>query len=281
MTIERGDTAHDRNKRALQRVAARTRVLGRIRPTSLASPLIALMSHRRIVEVEGLRVFVDPVSHLGQTILASGSYEPETVRLFRDNIRPGDAVLDIGANEGFFAGLAASLVGPDGVVVAVEPQARLQDVLEINLALNARGRTRIVERVVAERDGAQHMMTLFPASNTGASSLVRNYAFGGRKVPVASITPATILAEAALDRVDFVKVDVEGFEPEVVRAMVPLFDRGAVDAVLLDYHQSILEARGIGAAATHRLLLDRDFAVVEGDVGAGYVLYRRAGVDKR
>ena len=108
----------------LARLHARARRLRRLRPAALASFALGMLAQRRIVEAEGMRVLIDPTTHLGDEILGTGTYEPETVRLFRENLRPGDTMLDIGANEGFFAALAGSLVGAAGTVLAVEPQSR-------------------------------------------------------------------------------------------------------------------------------------------------------------
>lgn len=234
------------------------------------------MAQRRIVSAEGLRVLIDPTSHLGDEILSTGTYEPDTVRLFRENLRSGDIMLDIGANEGFFAALAGSLVGPQGTVLAVEPQSRLQEILEINLALNAAGTTKIIKRVVGEGDTATHHIWLFPVSNTGASSLVSRYRFGAKSEEVREITPATILAEANVQKIDFVKIDVEGFEPEVIRSLAPLMRAGKVGTLLLDYHAAILASRGIDPAITHALVSECGMTAAEGDIGRGYVLYRKA-----
>lgn len=254
---------------------ARVKLLRRVRPTLLVSPVLTLLRERKIVDVEGLRIFIDPTSHLGHEILSTGSYERETVRIFREQIRPGDIVLDIGANEGFFSALAADLTGEDGLVLAVEPQSRLMDVLEINLALNSRGPVRIVKNVVGESDSEVFKIALFPMSNTGASSVVRKYRLGSNSEDVAGITPATIMEQAGVDRFDFVKIDVEGFEPEVVRAMAPLLDRKVVRTILLDYHRAILEARGVAAEPTHALILAKGYRPLAGSVGDGYVLYER------
>lgn len=263
-----------RDRAALMRLHEKAKRLRRLRPTILASLALSAIAQRRIVEVEGMRLFIDPTTHLGNEILETGTYEPETVRLFRENVKPGDSVLDIGANEGFFSSLAATLAGPQGTVLAVEPQSRLHDVLEINLALNARGRSEIVRRVVGESDSAIHRIWLFPISNTGASSLVSKYRFGAKSQPVREITPSTILAEAGVERVDFLKVDVEGFEPEVVRSLLPLMQAGRIGRMLIDYHAAILVERGIDAAETHALITGCGFDACEGNIGAGYVLYR-------
>src|SRR5262245_39872732 len=56
---------------------------------------------------------------LGRLLL--GTYEPEQSRLFREHLRPGDQVLDIGASVGYYTLLSAKLVGTTGSVVSFEP----------------------------------------------------------------------------------------------------------------------------------------------------------------
>lgn len=273
--IRVNDVEYSQNRTRLTLTAARSRALSKIRPTSIVSPVLKFLGERAIVSAEGIRVYIDPTSHLGREILETGTYEPETVRLFRENISPGDVVLDLGANEGFFSALAASLAGPEGCVIAVEPQSRLIDIVEINLTLNSACEALIFKNVVAEVDGDTMELTLFPVSNTGASSLVRGYSYGAKVESVFTITPSTILENSGKSGVDFVKVDVEGFEPEVVRSLLPLFEGGRVGKLLLDYHEAILKMRGIDPALTHDLICANGMEVVSGSVGSGYVLYRR------
>lgn len=160
------------------------------------------------------------------------------------------------------------------MVIAVEPQSRLTDVLEINLSLNSPGRTRIFRNVVGETEGALRQISLFPISNTGATSLVNPYRFGAKSEDVVEITPSEILAQCGVAHADFVKVDVEGFEPEVILGALPLLQEGRIGTLLLDYHRAILERRGIDADVTHRRIVGCGYDVLEGSVGDGYVLYR-------
>jgi FkbM family methyltransferase len=265
--------SHELNRQALHRIARWAQKLNRVRPTVLVNPIIRFFGERKIVEVEGLKLYLDPTSHLGQSIFCHGTYEPETIKLFRDNVMAGDVVLDIGANEGFFSALGAQLVGEQGLVVAVEPQSRLMDVLEINLALNRAGETKIIQNVVGETDGETVEIALFPTNNTGASSLVRRYRFGANSQSVQTITATSLLEQAGRSRIDFVKVDVEGYEPEVVRSLMPLLQAGQVGKLLLDYHGSILKMRGIDPRQSHDLIVSCGYAPVLGTVDGGYVLY--------
>ena len=58
-------------------------------------------------------------------LVASGVYEPGVAALFRDVLRPRMSVVDVGANIGFFTMLAASIVGAEGSVLAIEPNLEM------------------------------------------------------------------------------------------------------------------------------------------------------------
>jgi FkbM family methyltransferase len=269
------------NESAFSRACERAAWLHRIRPSVIAQPALRFLGRRMIIEREGLRLFVDPTSNLGWMIHRYGTYEALTVEIFRRHVREGDIVLDIGANEGFFSALASVLAGPNGRVIAVEPQSRLQDVLAINLALNRTGPTEVIQGVVTEADGEQAEINLFPSSNTGASSLVRHARLGSKTERVGTWTPEAIADQCGIDRFDFVKIDVEGFEPEVIRAFEPLLARGAVRTILLDYHTKFLAERGIDPTATHELVLSHGYMQEDGDHRSEYVVYQRAGEGPR
>jgi FkbM family methyltransferase len=242
----------------------------------MIAPLIRLMSRRSIVSASGLKIFLDPATHLGQTVMKTGAYEPETIRIFRDHIRSGDTVLDIGANEGFFSALAQTLAGPSGRVVAIEPQSRLQDVIEINLALNPGASSTVIKAIMGEEDGASTSIYLFPSSNSGASSVVRPYRLSTKREDVSVRTPSSVAEQLGIQRFDFVKVDVEGFEPEVVRALGPLIAQRRVGKLLLDYHGTILRDREVNPQDIHDLLIQHGMVALEGEIGVGYVLYEIA-----
>jgi FkbM family methyltransferase len=263
--------------RVLQDRARHLRVLERIRPNVLATPLYKLLlpSQRRgIVLVEGVgRLYIDPVSHLGRAILAKGAYEPETVALLHEHVRPGNTVFDIGANEGVMSACAASLVGADGCVVAIEPQSRLLDVLEINLELNSTGTYHIVHGAVSDHDNGRVNVSLHAENNSGGSSIVRKYRWSGKSERVPTYTVEHIAKSYGIHHIDFVKIDVEGYEPEVVLALHPLFNDRRVGKVLVDYHASILRSRGISSENVHEGIVARGYRALLGSPAGGYVLY--------
>jgi FkbM family methyltransferase len=248
-----------------------------VRPNILATPFYKLLlpSQRRgIVRVDGVgRLYIDPSSHLGRTILTTGAYEPETVALLREHVKPGDSVFDIGANEGVMSACMAGLVGADGCVVAVEPQSRLLDVLEINLALNATGKYHIIHGAISDRDGEHVTLSLNPEGNTGGSSIVNKYRWSKKSETVSTWTIEHAAKLCGIARIDFLKIDVEGYEPEVVRAMRPFFSDQRIGKVLIDYHSSILQARGISSKTIHESIVESGYKALCGSPAGGYVLY--------
>src|SRR5688572_26682010 len=130
--------------------------LMRVRPMSIGAlglRLLAPHDRRRIVETKmGVRLYVDPLSHGGCEITTRGTYEEENFRVLLEELKPGDVALDVGANEGIFTAVMAQRVGRDGMIIAIEPQSKLRDIIEINLRINGIERYRVYSRAFGGPD---------------------------------------------------------------------------------------------------------------------------------
>ena len=75
--------------------------LFKLRPVILAEFIARVMApseNRRIIRTdEGMRLYLDPFSFMGRQILSKGTYEPDTIRVFRREVSEGQVVLDVGA----------------------------------------------------------------------------------------------------------------------------------------------------------------------------------------
>jgi FkbM family methyltransferase len=254
--------------------------LSRVRPAVVGNALLKMLSppdRRRIVATStGLRIYADPFSGLGGALRVSGVYEPEVTSLFQELLKPGMCVLDVGANEGYYSALAGVLCGPEGFVVAVEPQDRLQAIIEINARLNGVTSIRVFNRGFGGNEGERATINLYPDMNNGASSVVSSYRFSWRTQAFEFVSFQTLLVSSGRAAFDLMKVDVEGYEPEVVRHLLPHIARGQLTRLLLDYHEGILNRRGLNARAIHDALLAAGMQVERGDPArlSSYVLYR-------
>ncbi len=254
----------------------------RVRPMILGSALLRLLApqdRRQIfTTATGLKIYADPLSNFGNVLRLTGTYEPDMTDLFQKLLRPGMRVLDIGANEGYFSALAGKLCGPNGYVIAVEPQSRLRDLIEINARLNGVERLRVYTNGLGGDEGTHGTLNLYPSLNTGAASVVHRYRFLRRSQTFEFVSFATLLESAGADRFDLAKIDVEGFEPEVVHHLLPHIESGQVIRLVLDYHESILASRNIDPRSVHEELLRAGMQVEQGDPAnlSSYLLYSRA-----
>lgn len=238
---------------------ARWAWLCRVRPQPIGVFLADVFvgkNRRRLLETPaGINLYLDPFTVLGAQLLRKGSYESGTDEIFRKWIKPGFTVLDVGANEGYFSIIACLLAGPEGRVVSIEPQTRSIEVMRRNLSANRIANCSIVEAALGNGDGVADLQ-LMPAFNTGASSLVGKYRWTKQCQRVPTITGLTLLQQTGLSRFDFVKIDVEGYEPEVVEGLLPLIMSGCIRHLLIDFHHSILKQRGIEPEEIRKKLIE-------------------------
>jgi FkbM family methyltransferase len=253
--------------------------MSQLRPMVLGDGLLRLLGpvdRRRILATSaGLKIYADRLSAFGAQIYRTGTYEPDVTDLFRRLVQPGMRVLDIGANEGYFSALAGVLCGPSGHVVAVEPQNALQDIIEINARLNGVTWLTTFNKGFGGDAGERASLNLYPALNTGAASVVNSYRLSWRTQAFEFVSFESLLGAAGGATFDLVKVDVEGFEAEVVRRLLAHVPAGRVTRLLLDYHEAILARRNIDPHSIHESLLRAGMRVEEGDPSrlSSYLLY--------
>jgi FkbM family methyltransferase len=125
--------------------------------------------------------------------------------------------IDVGANAGGYALFAATLAGPRARVLAIEPQADIFERLSFNIRQNGFSAIKALEMAVADRDGE---VTLFvDPKNRGETSMRLVGTHGaGTSVRVPAKALATLVAEEGFDRLDAVKLDVEGAEDLILEA---------------------------------------------------------------
>jgi FkbM family methyltransferase len=147
---------------------------------------------------------------VGKHVL-SGPYEPHVCRVFYDTLRPGMGVVDVGANIGFFSMLAASRVGCDGFVHAIEPSRDNVRLIEASRRENGFTHLNILQAAASREPG---LLTLH-ADQTNAMAR-------GLPDDLGALLNANVVSAIPLDavlpparRVDLIKADVEGAEHEV------------------------------------------------------------------
>lgn len=260
--------------RALRNVLRRL-PRGRYRLLAALAPSHGRFTARLADELGAARFTCDLSDALSREVCFTGLYEPPVTRVFQRHVRRGGTVVDAGANWGYFSLIAASACGPEGKVMALEPDPRQFAALSRNLALN---RFEHVEAIQAAAAASAGRLTLIgyehDAANRGVSRL-RAAIDEGPDAPRFEVRATTIDAlTSSSAAVDLVKIDVEGAEDLVLRGMQNGLRARRYRAILLELHPAMLSARGLDPGSCVRVLLDFGYRgwTIDGSPAA----YRRA-----
>jgi FkbM family methyltransferase len=171
------------------------------------------------VDLGGYQVCIQKLdTDFGQVIFHTHQYEEHVRQAARENLRVGDVVVDVGANIGVMTFLAAMTVGPSGRVVAVEPNPDNLQLLYRGIVLNAFTNVEVLPHAASNR------RTVF--SLTGGTS--NTHLIGARAPQEGGHFVQSIVLDEALGhlpRLDFVKMDIEGHEPQALDGFSRLVER--------------------------------------------------------
>lgn len=159
-------------------------------------------------------------NRIGEALYRSGVWEQAVTDTIRETAKPGMTVLDIGADIGYYTILLARLASP-GAVFAFEPIPQARDTLERNVERNA------LKNIA---------VSPFALGNAAASAWIEQ-PFEKSRLNLSGVKPATgdvaveirrfdeLAGALGIQHVDFLKLDVEGAEHEVLMGMAHTIDR--------------------------------------------------------
>ena len=191
-------------------------------------------------------------SRIGRAIFDHGVWEPQATRFICPRIRPGMTVVDVGAHTGYYTILFAKRVGPTGRVLAIEPEKRALTFLHRNVEMNGYDNVTVLpialsNRVagVAELDDAFYVPddgTAPPEDQSDAAAAVFD----------------DLVESLELQRLDLVKIDVEGAELHVLEGMTRSLANWAPD-ILLEVHPSRMANCGRSVSQLETFLADQGY----------------------
>jgi FkbM family methyltransferase len=202
----------------------------------------------------GLKLNLDMRDNLQRTLYFTGAYEPRLMHLIQRELRPGDVMVDIGAHIGVHAlttALRLRTLG-SGRVIAFEPAADSAAALRRAASRN-RLAVEVVETALGDSDGTAELFsdTLYGPADAG----VRSHFGDGDRVQTVPLTSFDAwAARVGLERVNLVKVDVEGAEIAVLRGMYASLRSLRPRLVVVEINRVVME-RGPGDETSLRHIL--------------------------
>jgi FkbM family methyltransferase len=181
---------------------------------------LVLQNKLRVIDADplGFKLRFYPLDNLGDRFMLflPQFYEKEEFELIAEILKEDSVFVDIGANAGVYSLVAAKQINSRGKIIAIEPNPLMVERFKTNLRFNnSEDLVEILQNGVADKAGEFHLA--IDAKNMGGSSIINDY--GGEKIKI-QCYPLLELLERRIDKIDILKIDVEGADALVMNVFL-------------------------------------------------------------
>ena len=211
---------------------------GKFRAVNALWPLVAGSDPRRMAEINygGLRLPCDLREALQRQYYFFGTYllEEHLLEAWRAAARGARVVFDVGANAGIYS-LAALDAQPQAQAHAFEPTPEIAAGLRRTAEINGLARLTVHEAAVSNYDGQAILRRCDESvgGNEGMNFIVRGDTADGAE-RVTALTLDSITERLGIERIDLMKLDVQGAEADALEGAAGLLARGAIGTVFME-----------------------------------------------
>jgi FkbM family methyltransferase len=216
-----------------------------------------------------LLIMIWPDNESSRVLFLTGTFEPNELTWVSETLTQGMTMIDIGANMGVYSMFASKLVGNSGVVVAVEPSTRDFQRLAFHVTLNDLQNVRCFQLAASSASGEATLKIAWDRNsghNTLGEFFYPTVELAGEET-VQTRTVDALVETQNLQRVDLIKIDVEGHELQVLAGAVETITRFR-PSLLIEVFEETLRRQGASVEA-----------VLDFVTGHGYVLNEFSDVD--
>ncbi len=188
-----------------------------------------------VKDIQGSRMYLDVRDKgVSRELALMGIREELFTRVLEGALREGDCVLDIGANIGYYSLMEARIVGPRGKVYAIEPVPHNMKLLEDSVRLNNYDNIETFRLAIGQTDSVAKM---YLSDHPNWSSFYPPRKIMGKiDIPISSVD--SFLKGKRLP--DLIRMDVEGYEYEIIIGMSGLLRSGVPLRMFIEFHPDIM-----------------------------------------
>ena len=217
---------------------------------------------RMPADLGGLNFRCDLRDAIMRDVCLTGRYEPQETALLQQILRPGMTFVDVGANWGYFTLAGACLVGGRGRVISVEADPAACSALRGNCSRNRLDWVSVIGVAASDRSCTLQFQSYDERANESG-----NYGVATTTTVVERARPLDIqgralddvLDDAQVDRVDLLKIDIEGGEGRALTGLRRRLGDDRVGQILLEVHPQHLLDQGSSADWVVRELRDHGY----------------------
>ena len=210
---------------------------------------------------EDIAIYTTADNFIEQTILTTGTYEDEINKPIRLSLKPGNVAIDIGANIGLQSLRMSQCVGPQGLVIAFEPLEYLRNKFNRNMALNKVSNVKLMPYALSDQERSAEFKINPGTWNQGAFSIAGKD--DGTDMQKVDIKVGDDLLEIqSLTRLDLIKIDVEGFEFQVMKGLKATLEKFR-PRIIFEYDVKYWPANGQSISECFDFLRKLDYRVYQ------------------
>ncbi|HVT93323.1 MAG TPA: FkbM family methyltransferase [Bryobacteraceae bacterium] len=200
------------------------------------------------------------VDDVGWTLYSYGCLDYYDEKAIRKMLHPGDVCLDVGAHIGYFSLLFSHLVGSTGRIISFEPIPYTHSFLTRNIEHNQAANVTVEHAAVGNHIGVARMLAA-PNNRLGWSTISDQ-----GDVDVRCTTIDSEVLRLGIPRLHLVKMDVEGYELEVLRGAAQTIDK-LRPKVMFEVNEHALTRQGASVDAINNFFFDRHYKLYKAEKG--------------
>ena len=197
-----------------------------------------------VVNINGYKLAVIPGDlGISSELLMFKTHEPLTTKLLSKELKKGMICLDVGSNIGYYTLLESKIVGADGKVIAIEPSPQNFQHLKKNLEIQNAKNVDAYNFAASDKNGEVNFLVYRESNGSFTIPDGEETDIPGDIIKVTAKTMDSFLEELNINHVDFVRMDVEGYESHIIQGMINIIKKSK-PMFQIEVHASILGKEG-------------------------------------
>jgi len=201
-------------------------------------------SDQLIVDVNEYKLAVIPGDlGISSELIMFKTHEPLTTKLLSKELKKGMTCLDVGGNIGYYTLLESNIVGNDGKVIAIEPSPPNFKHLKKNLSIQDTKNVDAYNFAAGDVDGEVNFLVYRESNGSFTIPDGETTNLPGELIKVPAKRMDTFLNEINIEHVDFVRMDVEGYEHHIIEGMKNII-KNSKPMFQIEVHVTLLGKEG-------------------------------------
>jgi FkbM family methyltransferase len=219
------------------------------------SPLVNFLKPEFIM-IDNHKLYIDKLDNVvSQELIQSNKWEKLQTSIFKQNIKKGNIVVDVGAHIGYYTLIAADIVGKKGKVYAFEPDLKNFNILMRNIKVNKYRNIIPINKAVAKKDGK---LNLFINPTNSGDHRVYESNKNRKRTEIESVSLDSVLKN---EKVDLIKIDIQGSEINALKGAFHTLNNNKALKMIIEFWPGGLKLSGGSQEEFIRLLRNSKFTL--------------------